>query len=71
MKKYKIVRTNGVDNVDVMTGLTWREAKIHIDHHAFMKWENGEVWYLKIIEDEDIDSYEVVMEYNEEERKNE
>lgn len=35
MKKYKIVRTNGIESEDVIGGLTWREAKIYIDHQAF------------------------------------
>lgn len=68
MKKYKIVRTNGIESEDVIGGLTWREAKIYIDHQAFYGMgKTGEVWYLKIVEDEDIDEYEqFIIEYTEE-----
>lgn len=64
MKKYKIVRTNGIESEDVIDGLTWREAKIYIDNQAF--YGIGELWYLKIVEDENIDDYEELIEHTEE-----
>lgn len=50
MKKYKIVRTNGIECKDLIRGLTRKQAKFYVDiyNYAYV-FSPDSVWYFKIV----------------------